>query len=219
VISNIGRRAFLTTLGGAAAASSLLRPFAARAQQPALPVVAFIHAGSPTDSASRAAAFRQGLSETGYVEGQNVTVEYHWLGEQYERLPVLMADFVRRRVAVIATAGSPATLAAKAATTTIPIAFGMGRVRSSRRCRSSGSLAAASSHYWARQLQALGHKRPHRSRAIEKRDEAAADSVLTEIGKSHWLVSQLISNNPVRLPTPNLFLPTIPTSSARGQAA
>jgi putative tryptophan/tyrosine transport system substrate-binding protein len=125
VISNIGRRAFLTRLGGAAAASSLLRPRAVRAQQPALPVVAFIHAGSPTDSTSRAAAFRNGLSETGYVEGQNVTVEYHWLEGHYDRVSAVVADVIRRQVAVIATpASSLATLAAKNATATIPIVFG-----------------------------------------------------------------------------------------------
>jgi putative ABC transport system substrate-binding protein len=125
VISSIDRRAILTTLGSAAAATSLLRPLAARAQQPALPVVAFIHAGSPTDSASRAAAFGKGLSETGYVEGQNVTVEYHWLEGHYDRVSAVVADVVRRQVAVIATpASSLATLAAKNATATIPIVFG-----------------------------------------------------------------------------------------------
>ena len=125
MISNIGRRAFLARLGGAAAASSLLRPRAVRAQQPALPVVAFIHAGSPTDSISRAAAFGKGLSETGYVEGQNVTVEYHWLEGHYDRVSAVVADVVRRQVAVIATpASSLATLTAKNATSTIPIVFG-----------------------------------------------------------------------------------------------
>jgi len=126
VFLNIDRRFFLTALSGATA-SVLLRPLAVRAQQSALPVVAFINAGSVGGSAPRAAAFRKGLNEAGYVEGQNVTVEYHWLEGQYDRLPALVADLVRRRVAVIATpANTPGTLAAKAGTATIPIVFGVG---------------------------------------------------------------------------------------------
>jgi putative ABC transport system substrate-binding protein len=121
------RRRDVIALFGGAAATWLVWPRAARAQQPALPVVGFINGSSPDAAARNTSAFRKGLDETGHVEGQNVTVEYHWLEGHYDRLPALMGDLVRRQVAVIATPGStPAMLAAKAATTTIPIVFGAG---------------------------------------------------------------------------------------------
>src|SRR5262245_20367469 len=116
------RREFISLLGGATA-----WPLVARAQRPALPVVAFVHAGAADVQARYTVAFRKGLSETGFVEDQHVRVEYHWLEGQVQRLPDLMGDLIRRRVAVIATpAYTAAALAAKAATATIPIVFGVG---------------------------------------------------------------------------------------------
>jgi ABC-type uncharacterized transport system substrate-binding protein len=107
---------------------ALAAPLVARAQQPALPVVKFVNAGTSGDSAHFMAAFRKGLTEAGFLEGQNVAVEYHWLEGQYDQLPALMVDLVRRQLAVIATPGDkPAALAAKAATAAIPIVFGVPR--------------------------------------------------------------------------------------------
>jgi putative ABC transport system substrate-binding protein len=116
----IGRRQFISALGGAV----VVWPLAAQAQQPALPVVGIVSGETSETETRKAVAFRKGLTETGYVDGENVTVEYHYLEGHYDRLPALMADLVRRQVAVIATTGSaPAALAAKAATATIPIVF------------------------------------------------------------------------------------------------
>jgi putative tryptophan/tyrosine transport system substrate-binding protein len=112
------RRKFIGLLGGAAAAW----PLASRAQQTVMPVIGFLHSASPDGNADRVRLFRQGLKEVGFVEGQNVAVEYRWAENQVERLPALADELVRRPVTVIAVAGQPATFAAKAATTTIPIA-------------------------------------------------------------------------------------------------
>ena len=120
---DLRRRQFLTLLSGTAAAW----PLAARAEQPTLPIVGYVHADSPQTVLGLLGAFREGLGETGYVEGQNVAIEYRWAENDLSRIPELVADLVRRRVAVIATPGSSAAaLAAKAATSTIPIVFSLG---------------------------------------------------------------------------------------------
>ena len=148
------RREFMSLLAGAAA-----WPLAARAQQPAMPVMGYLNSRSRDTDTPFLAAFHRGLNETGYVEGQNVAIEYRWADGQYDRLPVLATDLVRRRVTVMAATSTPAALAAKAATSAIPIVFttaadpiAVGRVDSLS--RPSGNVTGVNSY-----LSDLGAKR------------------------------------------------------------
>src|SRR5262245_1147528 len=121
------RREFIPLFGSAVIAPAILWPFTTRAQQSAVPVVGFLNSGSPELFTARVAAFRQGLNDAGFVEGRNVAIEYRWAQGQYDRLPALASDLVHRQVAVIAaTGGITSALAAKAATSTIPIVFVAG---------------------------------------------------------------------------------------------
>jgi len=185
------RREFITLLGGAAAAW----PLAAVAQQSAMPVVGFLHSGSPEPNVNRVAAFRKGLGEAGYVEGQNVAIEFRWAADQDDRLPDLAADLIRRRVAVIATPGStPAALAAKAATTTIPIIFAiaadpvaMGLVASLNRPGGNATgVSFQTVELVAKQFEMLRELAPGANRfvALVNPNSAFTDAVVKELQAS-----------------------------------
>jgi putative tryptophan/tyrosine transport system substrate-binding protein len=182
----VRRRAFIALIGGAAA-----WPLAARAQQSALPVVGFLEVRSPEAISERLRAFRQGLNETGHVEGENIAIDYRW-AEQMERLPQLAAQLVRRQVAVIVTAGGFATaLAAKNATTTIPIVFGLsddpvkhGFVASL--ARPGGNLTGVnflSTELTAKRLELLREMLPKASRIAVLVNPANPGSTQTTLGE------------------------------------
>jgi putative tryptophan/tyrosine transport system substrate-binding protein len=188
--SHIERRKFLATLGVAAA-----WPLAARAQQPAMPVIGFLGASSAQATVKNLEAFRKGLSETGYVEGRNVAIEFRWTGGREDRMPELAADLVRRQVAVIAAPASTAgALAAKAATSSIPIVFGtgadpvaLGLVASLNRPGGNATgVKSLNVELTAKLLGLLRELAPQANRfvALVSRDAAMTDAIVQEVHAS-----------------------------------
>jgi putative tryptophan/tyrosine transport system substrate-binding protein len=195
------RREFIAGLGSAAA-----WPVVVRAQQPAMPVIGFVSAGSADAEGSAGAAFRKGLSETGYVAGQNVVVEYRYAENQLDRLPALAADLVRRRVAVIVASGTTVAVPAKAATTTIPIVFAsggdpvaLGLVASLNRPGANVTgIAGLAAELSPKQLQLLREVVPNAPRFGVLMDPAipATPSVITDLqAAARTLGLQLIIEN------------------------
>ena len=185
----IDKRGFIAGLG----ATALAWPFAVQAQQPAMPMVAVIGGGSANTAARLVTAFRKGLNEPGYVEGQDVTVEYHWLEGHYDRLPALMIDLLHRQVAVIATpASNVASLAAKAATATVPIVFGVGEdpvrlglvASLARPGGNATGINAFSQEVTAKRLRLLHDSVPKAVRIavlVNPANASAAENVLREV--------------------------------------